>query len=204
MSTTPVPYRHALGMPAGSIRALLALSVLASLWVMALVHPKVLPATFVYLTLLKLFILVHYYASHSKTMGLAVSTKHALGLPRGTVRIVLLGGFAGLLTYLWKEQIPIAMPEAQKMYLLIAVLLAGFFTGYVLTKVFRSSNGSLPSWYQDIQAWLALLAAVALMVLVIVYGVINPSVEDPEKQLTLDRVETGLAGLIGFYFGARS
>ena len=83
MSTVPAPRRHALGMPAGSIRALLGLSVLASLWVMAVANPKEVPALFVYLTILKLFILVHYFASHGKTQGLAVSHKHAMNGQRG-------------------------------------------------------------------------------------------------------------------------
>ena len=204
MSTIPAPRRHALGMPAGSIRALLGLSVLASLWVMAIANPDKVPTVFVYLTILKLFILVHYFASHGKTAGLTVSHKHALGLPRGTIRLVLMGGFAGLLTFMWKHQTEIVMPkDGLRFYLLIGLLLGGFFLGYVLTKLFRSSSGDLPAWYQDIQAWLALIAAIGLMVVAIIYGVINASVEE-DRQLTIEQIEAGLAGLIGLYFGARS
>jgi hypothetical protein len=201
MSTVPVPRRHALGLPSGSIRAMLGLSVLAGLWAMAIVHPKSLPATFVYLTILKLFILVHYFAAHGKHT--VPGAKHALGLPSGSIRFVLLGGFAGLLTYLYKESAEFSMPDGQRLYFLIALLMAGFFIGYVLTSLFRSSTGDLPAWYQDVQAWLALLAAIGLFILVIVYGVINPSVE-ADQQLNIDHIEAGLSALVGFYFGART
>ncbi len=200
MSTIPVPRRHALGLPAGSVRALLGLSVLASLWAMAIVHPKHMPATFVYLTILKLFILVHYFAAHGKHT--TAGQKHALGLPSGTIRLVLMGGFAGLLTFLYKNSTQIEMPDGQKLYLLMGLLLAGLFIGHVLTGAFRSTTGHLPAWYQDVQAWLALLAGAGLLVLVMVYGVINPSVE-PEQQVNLEHIEAGLAALIGFYFGSR-
>src|SRR5438445_434686 len=82
-----LPRRPALGLPVGSVRAILGLSVLASLWAMAIVHPDRLPATFVYLTILKLFILVHYFAAHGKHT--VAGQKHALGLPSGTIRFVL-------------------------------------------------------------------------------------------------------------------
>ncbi len=201
MSTIPAPRRHALGLPGGSVRALLGLSVLGSLWAMALVHPDRLPATFVYLTILKLFILIHYYAAHGKRVD--AGQRHALGLPSGTIRFLLMAGFAGLLTFLWKNSTQFDMPDGQKLYTLVALLMGGFFLGYVLTSLFRTSTGHLPAWYQDVQAWLALLAAIGLTVLVLVYGVINPSVE-PNQHLDLERIEAGLAALIGFYFGARS
>src|SRR5262245_46214883 len=102
MSTYPAPRRHALGMPAGSVRALLGLTVLGMMWILALTAPnKVLPIAFLYLSFLKLVILTHYFAAHSHTMGKRVSTRHALGLPRGSVRLLLLGGFLALLAYLW-------------------------------------------------------------------------------------------------------
>src|SRR5437899_65506 len=164
MSTVPLPRRHALGLPSGSIRAILGLSVLASLWAMAIVHPDRMPATFVYLTILKLFILVHYFAAHGKHA--VPGQQHALGLPRGTIRFVLLGGFAGLLTFLYKNSTEFEMPNGQRLYTLIALLMAGFFIGYVLTSLFRTSTGDLPAWYQDVQAWMALLAGIGLFILV--------------------------------------
>src|SRR5437764_4704593 len=149
-------------------------------------------------------ILTQYFAADSKTAGKQVSARHALGLPRGSIRLLLLGGFIGLLAFLWNHSTQLQLPEdSDRLYALIALLLIGFFVGYVLTHVFRSPDGSLPAWLQDVQAWLALLAMLALAILVIVYGVINQSLETVGP-LNVDQVEAGLAGLIGFYFGARS
>jgi hypothetical protein len=201
MSTAPTPRRHALGLPAGSIRAILALSVLGSLWVMALRAPDKLPPSFVYLLFLMLFILVHYIAAHARTQGTAVSRRHALGLPRGTIRLLLLVGFIGLLMFLWQNSAQLEVVQSDLLFQLIALLLAGFVVGYLLTGVFRSPDGHLPAWLQDVQAWLALLAAIAMVILVMIYSVINPSLAEQPK-IPVDKIEAGLAALIGFYFGA--
>jgi hypothetical protein len=192
-------------MPAGSVRALLGISVLAQLWILALASKGVLPEIFIYLLFLKVLILVHYYAAHGKTLGSGVSKKHALGLPRGSVRLIMMGGFIGLLFYLWHTHAKFDVKEmsSERLFQLIALLLAGFFVGHLLTAVFRAPGGYLPAWLQDVQAWLALLAALALGIIVLVYTVINPGL-DPDKQLVVDHIEMGLAGLVGFYFGARS
>jgi hypothetical protein len=203
MSTTTTPRRHALGLPAGSIRALLGLSVLGLLWVLALKDPQKLPPEFVYLMFLMLMILTHYFTAHGKTQGKAVSSRHALGLPRGSIRLLLMGGFIGLVAFLWKNTAKFDPLEGDKLFQLIALLLAGFFVGYLLSGVFRTSSGELPSWLQDVQAWLALLAVIGLVVLVLVYAVINPSLAE-EQSLNVERIEAGLAALIGLYFGARS
>src|SRR4051794_29926942 len=93
---TPPPPRHALGLPAGSVRALLALSVLGLLWTIAL-NPKrqaTLPLDFLYLLVLMVLIPAHYFAAHGSTIGRNVSGgSSALGLPSGSVRFILLAGF---------------------------------------------------------------------------------------------------------------
>src|SRR5437870_2858126 len=94
----PAPQRHALGLPAGSIRALLALAVLGCLWLVAYRSVEQgpdtkLPLEFVYLQFLMVLILAHYFSAHGNTIGSTVSRKSPLGLPRGTVRLILLVGY---------------------------------------------------------------------------------------------------------------
>src|SRR5690349_2802492 len=126
MSTIAGPRRHALGMPAGSVRALLGLNVLGLLWLLALKDPNKLPPVFIYLTFIKLVILTHYFSAHSRTMGKQVSSRHALGLPRGTVRLALLGGFIGLLAFLWKHSPQIELPpNSDQLFAVIGLLLLG-------------------------------------------------------------------------------
>src|SRR5579872_4816015 len=71
------PPRHALGLPAGSVRAILAFAVLAMLWVLAL-RPLIggqsvadfkLPLEFVYLQILMVLILAHFFAAHGGSIG---------------------------------------------------------------------------------------------------------------------------------------
>ena len=66
-----------------------------------------------------------------------------------------------------------------------------------------TDNPAFPPWFQDVQAWFALLAMVGLGVVVLVYGVINPGVR-PEQQVDPTVLEAILAAVVGFYFGARA
>src|SRR5260370_3205132 len=71
-AAAPPRPRHALGLPAGSVRAMLALSVLGVLWALVYgaehLHEK-LPLTFVSLMFLMTLILAHYFAAHGNTIG---------------------------------------------------------------------------------------------------------------------------------------
>jgi len=60
----------------------------------------------------------------------------------------------------------------------------------------------MPAWFQDIQAWLAIIAMLGLGVLLLVHVFINRSVS-PEYQIGV-RVDVALATIVSFYFGARS
>jgi hypothetical protein len=204
MSTHPMTERrHAFGMPAGSVRALLGFGVLGLLWFLALRSPRQLPEVFVSLMFVMILILAHYYTAHGRSTGSGVSRRHALGLPAGSVRFLLLVGFLGLAYFLYHNESQLGIPQGQTFYLMVGLVLAGFFLGYLTTGVMRSPDGSLPAWFQDMQAWVALLALIGLVVLVMIYTVINPSVSE-ERQLNVDKFEAVAAGLVSLYFGARS
>ena len=108
----PAPPRHALGLPAGSVRAILAFAVLAMLWVIAL-RPLIrgqalaefqLPVEFVYLQIVMVLILAHFFAAHGGSIGPHTGGRSPLGLPRGSVRFLLLAGYLGLAVYLFRTQ----------------------------------------------------------------------------------------------------
>ncbi len=206
------PARHALGLPAGSVRALLALSVLGLLWLLAL-RPLPggsetpadvkLPTVFMDLQILMVLILSHFFAAHGHSIRPAGSVRSPLGLPRGSVRFLLLAGYLGLAGFLYHTQPKFEYPSTSALILLL-VLVSGFFLGHVLTVVVRTvSRGFLPFWFQDVQAWVALLAILCMGIILIIQLFINPSVS-LEQQLDLPVVEAVLAALVGFYFGARS
>ncbi len=181
----PLP-RHALGMPAGSVRALLALGVLGLLWLLALgpvLRPdrpelKTLPLSFVYLQFLMILILAHYFSAHGSTIGKTVSERAPLGLPNGSVRFLLLVGYGGLAYYLYRHQSEYEMPPTNKIQdyiILVGLLLTGFFVGHYLTWGMRTaSGGALPFWFQDIQAWVALLATIGLAILLLIHILHQP------------------------------
>src|SRR5262249_7597815 len=168
MSTTspPPPPRHALGLPAGSIRALLGLGVLGLLWSLALrFHDQTLPRSFIYLLFPMLLILAHYFAAHGKSVG-HVKERSALGLPRGSIRFLLMAGFLGLAYYLYHTGSAFETPPSGDVLFLVSLLLSGFFVGYLLTALIAFlGGGQLPAWFQDVQAWVALIGLIGLVIL---------------------------------------
>lgn len=210
-SSLPPP-RHPLGLPAGSVRALLALSVLGMLWLLAL-QPLArngpalgefqLSTPFMDLQILMVLILAHYFAAHGHSIRTHAEQKSPLSLPRGSVRFLLLAGYLGLAVFLYRTQPTFQYPSTSALVLLL-VLVSGFFLGHILTGAVRYlSHGVLPYWFQDILAWVALLAMLAMGVLLIILLFINPSLS-LGQEISPPVLEAILAALVGFYFGARS
>jgi hypothetical protein len=203
-AVAPPPRRHALGLPAGSVRALLAFMVLGLLWALAyFTSEKDLPVTFIYLQYLMVLILAHYFASHGSSIGQAHG-RSPLGLPSGSVRLLLLGGFAGLVVFLYRTNREFN-PMASVPVMLPLIMLSAFFVGYIMTKTVHKLSGGQgePPWFQDILAWVALIAMIGLATLVLLHGVIHVSLP---AELHVDSTywETTVAAIVGFYFGARS
>ena len=219
MSTATIKPRHALGLPAGSIRAILALGVMGYLWLLVLTPAKgggsllagpQVSRAFIYLQVLMVLILAHFFTGHGKTIGGTVSDRSPLGMPRGTVRLFLLGAYLGLAYYMYHTHLNFAIPETGPVFRDLAILVSAFIFGHVSTSLVRSNTGAqpawygtLPAWYQDVQAWFALVAMLILGVIVLIRFVINTNV-GYENQIDPEVVEMVLTGFVGFYFGARS
>src|SRR5262249_9990285 len=76
----PRPERHALGLAAGSVRALLALGVLTLLWVVVLSnYGGQLKPIYVYLQYLFVLILAHFFAAHGSSISSAKDQPSPLG-----------------------------------------------------------------------------------------------------------------------------
>jgi hypothetical protein len=211
----PAPRRHALGLPAGSVRALLALAVLGLLWAVALTHPhgetvseadKHLPTILIGLQILMVLILVHFFTAHGHTIGRHISTAPPLGLPGGSIRVILAAGYIGLSAFLLYNEADFDLPEKGALWSLLlelVVLLVCYFVGMLVTRLVRIGWGEPPpAPYQDIEAWVAILALLGLGIAVLVH-LINRSIA-AENKISLDMAQAVLSGLIGLYFGARS
>jgi len=206
---SPEFQRHPLGLPAGSVRALLAFMVLAVLWALALggePNQKI-PVGAVYLQYVMILILASFFAAHGSSIGRHISHHHPLGLPGGSVRFLLLAGYLGLVGWIFYSKAEFEeMPSAPQVLPLIVV--TAFFLGYLTIRAVKllSAAGASPDWFQDVQAWLALLATFGLTAMVLLHVFIIPSLLD---KLMLDSnavqsLEMGVAAILGFYFGVRS
>lgn len=203
--------RHALGMPAGSVRALLAFLILGLIWTLMYLQKEI-P---LYLQYLMFMVLGHYFAAHNQSIRPAEERERSpLFLPRGVIRVLIFLGFVGVLGVLYHQhrddlgQIldDLKANDARNKYLPL-LLVMGFFLGLIASKLggFIGSQSGSPGWYQDIQAWLSLLAMLALGAEVIIELVVNPSLQKDGKEIMqLPQMENILAAVVGFYFGARS
>ncbi|GIW80942.1 MAG: hypothetical protein KatS3mg105_2749 [Gemmatales bacterium] len=96
-------------------------------------------------------------------------------------------------------------PDMREQYMPL-ILIVGFFLGLFAQKVgnLLGKDGP-PWWFQDIQASVALLAALVMVGLILVKLVINPSrMANDEDIYELPALEQFLAAFAGYYFGARS
>jgi hypothetical protein len=82
-------------------------------------------------------------------------------------------------------------------------ILGGFFLGVIARVIFGGGNNQSPV-YQDIIAWVSLIAMVGIIVQVLIVFVINPSLSEETGTIELPALEGVLAGTIAFYFAARS
>jgi hypothetical protein len=115
----------------------------------------------------------------------------------------LMAGYLGLAYFTYQAQPAFTFPDTGPFILLGMVLLSGFFLGHLLSGLVRGLSGGItPYWYQDIQAWVALIA-VGLLVLVALIHVINLSLPT-DLELEGQWIQAILAAAVGFYFGARS
>ena len=202
----PAAYRQPLGLPAGSVRAILTLIVLGLVWtVMLLPSSGEVP---LYLYYLMFLALGSFYAAHGHSIS---GPRSPLYLPRGTLRTLIVLGFAAVvgwkyyLTRDWNEVLKIKAPDVGNVALPV-VLLAAFFAGVFVSRIIgRMLSGPYgpPPWFQDILAWLALLATIGMGVEVLYVGFIKPGLS-PENQFTSPTLQMILAAITGFYFGARS
>jgi len=200
--------RQPLGLPAGSVRALLTLMILGLMWALMLMPDEKKIQIPLYLYYLMFLILGHFFAAHGNSIASPTTgTASPLHLPRGTLRALIIMGFLAVFGYRYyvhpdlEDFLKLREPLLQQPYLPL-VILGGFFLGIVINRL----TGRLlrtAAWFQDILAWVALLATIGLCAEVIILLIINPSV-DPEHRLYLHSWHVVLSAIISFYFGARS
>jgi hypothetical protein len=206
----PAPKRHALGLPAGSVRAAHVLLIVGLVCAIIL-HPRQMPVP-PYLLYLLLMVISHFFASH----GAMIATEGRatpLHMPAGLIRFLIIAGLLGTIGFKlfsdengpWSEenqlykQFKASIEGLEKEPFLPLVILGSFFMGVCVRSIAGRDNP--PQALQDTEAWLSLLALVGLGAAVIIHLVIGPTVEG---FASMPHWEGFLAAIIAFYFGARS
>ena len=218
-NVSPTPYgppvraqRQPLGLPAGSIRALLTLMILGTIWTLMLLPEQNHVRIPLFLFYLMFLILGHYFAAHGHTIrGPKTGPASPLHLPRGSIRFLIILGFAAVLGYRYylyrdlQHAFALEEPLSERPYLPLT-LVGAFFLGLFMSRIVgRSLSGpdGPPAWFHDFQAWIALLAAIGLVIVILILFVINPGVSE-EYKIDWPTLENVLAAIISFYFGMRS
>ena len=187
---------HALGLPSGSVRALLALAVVGTVCGLLLQAPeRALPE---HLESLLVVVLGHYFAARGQAPVDPAGGPGPLYLPRGSVRLLLVLGLLGVGVAVTRQ----GELQAHR-GLFTLVLVFGFLLGLLLTRVagwFQRRIRGHSRWFEDLRAILG-LAAVGVLALHAFLGVLPGPEQVSFGSLGL---EQGLAGLVGFYFGSRS
>jgi hypothetical protein len=199
------PPRHALGLPAGSIRAVLTLMVVGLTCVLLLLpsRPNVPP----YLIYLLFIGLGHFFAAHSSSIGRVAGQASPLYLPRGFVRLAVMAGL--IATVAWgythdraglEKQLSDSLQGLADQPHLPLVILGTFFAGVVVRSLVGRQRP--PIWLQDMEAWVALLGVLGMAIDFLIKVVIQPSLT--ETTINPQLWEAILAGIVTFYFGERS
>jgi hypothetical protein len=206
MSTTPyTAKRHALNLPAGSVRAIHVLCIVGLVCAIILIPGShTIPPYLIYL----LFLMVgHYFASH----GVTIATRDEeapspLYLPGGTIRILILAALIGSVG--WKlhsdqeglvKQFESSLELLKLQPYLPLVIMGGFFLGVMVRAVLGRLGTN--AFIQDFEGWISLVAMIGIVLAGIIHLIVNTSLADT---LYLPTWEGFVGGVVAFYFGERS
>jgi hypothetical protein len=198
--------RHPLGLPAGSVRALISITIMVMFWGYLLwpSNPTN-PTDHIphYLHFLMALVLVFFAAHGSSISPAGAHQPPPWHLPRGTFRTLITAGMLAAIGWLIvkdPEALQRLRPAASQLnewpYLFVT-LVGGFTFGWLLGRgPWRHSY-----WYQDIQAWLALIALIVLTVEILMNLISKTSLTDERHRVVWDCI---VVGIIACYFGSRS
>jgi len=201
--------RYALGLPAGSVRALLAILVFGGLWAWLLLRSEVEVPD--YLQILLFIIIGHYFAVRHESQREEDAGPPPLFLPTGSVRLILIGGFIAVGVALYQQdRLWLADADGTQIHhgVLTLILVGGFLFGVAIARLWAlfTKSASLPRWLEDTRAILSLAAAVLLLLLL--FGLIEVPAWGPLEHLRRlgggNGINSVLAAIVGFYFGSRS
>jgi Kef-type K+ transport system membrane component KefB len=192
--------RPPLGLPSGSVRALLTLLIVAVVLVQVARGREVEPLW----TETLMIALAHYFTSRRfirlapdairrlEAEGQVETESHPLYLPRHTIRAVLMLAFLGFAVYLYQQN-QLFEPAALSLLGVVFAYLLGIIARGVLTWWTKGRKTGTVKWWEDLKA------AVVFIVLV---STATAYLLDRSDQVPHQLRNTTL-GLVLFYFGSR-
>ena len=183
-----------LNLPRGSIRALMTLTLLGVLWALMILDREI-PLALAYVVLL---IFGHYFGSRGaqkRPEEGQPARKPPLFLPRGSIRLIIVLGFAAVGYLLWSQgRLELRVENrTSTIFLLAAALLAGFLVSKLADLLTRGKLATPRKWFENFKAVVALMATALFAFLCF--------------SQTLDSIHENLAllstPLVVFYFGSR-
>lgn len=204
--------RQPLGLPAGSVRALLILMILGTVLTLLLMPKERNVSVPIYLYYLLFLTIGSYFATRGKSVGALPSAEPPpLYLPRGSIRLLIMVGFFGVLGFAFVKdpsgflERPLLNKEDRDATLVLPmVMMAAYLIGILVSSLaqkFLAGPQGLPAWYQDVNAWVSVLAVFGLGAETILQLVIFPTLASPP---TLPPMQLILSSIIAFYFGLRA
>lgn len=200
---------HALGLPAGSVRAVLAILIFGTTWGLLVVRPnQEVPD---YIRDLLFIIMGHYFAVRRRSGPAEEPGPPPLYLPRGSVRLLLVAGSAAVAVLLFRRGRLTALDDNPGAVTLL--LIGGFLAGVAINTLatwWNERGHHTPRIVEDLRALITMAAAGLLVILVWNHIVVLFPTDSVDallsKQAHLGRlgVEHVLAAVVGFYFGSRS
>jgi hypothetical protein len=200
---------HALGLPAGSVRALLAILIFTTTWGLLIVRPNQEVPDFI--RDLLFIIMGHYFAVRSRSAPALEPGPPPLYLPRGSVRLLFVVGSALVAVLLYQRDRLTALDDNPGVVTLI--LICGFLAGVAintLATLWKDRGHHTPRIVEDLRALISIAAAGILVILVWNRVVVLFPTDSVESVLSSRAhlgslgVEHVLAAVVGFYFGSRS
>lgn len=203
-TVSPYPvYRQPLGLPMGSIRATLSL-LIVGLFLLLIALPADKPVVIPMFLYFLLAMVLVFFAAHGHSIAPAgVDHPPPLWLPHGTLRGLMTLAFVAVVAWQWKTNPDLLIdrltPRAEELgqwHSLLLVLAGGFLLGWVV----RLSPWRNMYWFQDLRAWIALIAMLLLGAEILIRVFVNPNINDAHNLPLTERV---LVGIVSFYFGVR-
>jgi hypothetical protein len=196
----PSKPRPPLGLPSGSVRALLTLLIVAVVITQVVRGREVEPLW----TETLMIALAHYFTSRRfinlapdlmrrlETEGRVEAEAHPLYLPRHTVRALLILVFVGLAVYLFRQD-QLLQPPALSILGVVFSYMLGILARALLLWWTKGRKTNTIQWWEDIKALVVLLA---LMLTAGAYLL-------DRSDLVPHQVRNATLGLVLFYFGSR-